>query len=92
MKEKNADRRNFLKNTALLGLGAPAVLNMGNTAFPENDFLSKNLKANNSTLLQAENEFSIFITTDLHAQIHTHDEFFWEKDKAVYKKEEDLQY
>lgn len=25
-------------------------------------------------------------TADIHAQLYTHDEFFWEKGKAVYKK------
>ena len=30
--------------------------------------------------------FTILYTTDIHAQLHTHDEFFWENGKAVYKK------
>ncbi len=30
--------------------------------------------------------FTLLITSDIHAQLHTHDEFFWENGKAVYKK------
>ena len=86
MKKNNADRRNFIKNAAVLGFGVPASLttiskvhaNTNNSMDQETD--------SNEANTQAENEFSIFITTDLHAQIHTHDEFFWENEKAVYKK------
>ncbi|MBL0342279.1 MAG: bifunctional metallophosphatase/5'-nucleotidase [Bacteroidetes bacterium] len=28
----------------------------------------------------------MLITTDIHAQLNTHDEFFWENEKAVYRK------
>ena len=81
----NADRRSFLRNAAVLSLGVPAALVVTNEA-----------KANEATSLinehidhnskQAANEFSILITTDLHAQINTHDEFFWENGQAVYKR------
>ena len=30
--------------------------------------------------------FTVLITADLHAQLFTHDEFFWENEKAVFKK------
>ncbi|MFM7766436.1 MAG: bifunctional metallophosphatase/5'-nucleotidase [Bacteroidota bacterium] len=32
------------------------------------------------------NTVTILVTADIHAQLHTHDEFFWEDGKAVYKK------
>jgi sulfur-oxidizing protein SoxB len=87
MKKNNADRRNFIRNAAVLGFGIPASLStiskaQANTNSSSNQDIV-DLKEINT---QAENEFSIFITTDLHAQIHTHDEFFWENNKAVYKK------
>jgi 2',3'-cyclic-nucleotide 2'-phosphodiesterase (5'-nucleotidase family) len=85
MKNKNADRRSFLRNAALLGISVPASL-----------AISKNLSASEPSpvdtsngddeIIQKKNEFSVFITTDLHAQIHTHDEFFWENNEAVYRK------
>ena len=34
----------------------------------------------------ASNRFTILYTSDIHAQLHTHDEFFWENGKAVYRK------
>ncbi|MCF8285947.1 MAG: bifunctional metallophosphatase/5'-nucleotidase, partial [Chitinophagaceae bacterium] len=87
MKKNNADRRNFIKNATVLGFGVPVSLAtisqaQANTSSSSNQSIV-NSKENN---IQTENEFSIFITTDLHAQIHTHDEFFWENGKAVYKK------
>lgn len=85
MNNKNADRRSFLRNAALLGISVPASL-----------AISKNLSASEPSPvdtsngddenIQKKNEFSVFITTDLHAQIHTHDEFFWENNEAVYRK------
>jgi len=85
MNNKNADRRSFLRNAAVLGLSVPASL-----------AISKNLSASvpisfdtsngDDEIIQKQNEFSVFITTDLHAQIHTHDEFFWENNEAVYRK------
>ncbi len=86
MKEKHEARRSFIKNTALFGFGAPAALAVGNSALANSTASTKKSTAHKATTIQAENEFSIFITTDLHAQIHTHDEFFWENGKAIYKK------
>jgi 2',3'-cyclic-nucleotide 2'-phosphodiesterase (5'-nucleotidase family) len=86
MKEKHEARRSFIKNTALFGFGAPAALAVGNSALANSTASTKKSTAHKATTIQAENEFSILITTDLHAQIHTHDEFFWENGKAIYKK------
>ena len=87
MKKNNADRRNFIKNAAVLGFGVPASLTtISKVHANTNNSMGPSLLDANLVNLQAENEFSIFITTDLHAQIHTHDEFFWENEKAVYKK------
>ena len=89
MKNKNADRRSFLKNAAVLGIGIPSAMSISSPASASENksvhSLDKNI-AKNSIDTPLSNEFSIFITTDLHAQIHTHDEFFWEEGKAVYKK------
>jgi 2',3'-cyclic-nucleotide 2'-phosphodiesterase (5'-nucleotidase family) len=79
------NRRNFIKNAAVLGMGVPAVLGPVSAAFAS-DANTEHANTNAGTTKQAPNQFSIFITTDLHAQIHTHDEFFWENEKPVYKK------
>jgi 2',3'-cyclic-nucleotide 2'-phosphodiesterase (5'-nucleotidase family) len=87
MNKNNADRRNFIKNATVLGFGVPASLATISKAHANTSSSSnQNIVNSKETNIQAENEFSIFITTDLHAQIHTHDEFFWEDGKAVYKK------
>ncbi len=85
MKNNNADRRNFLRNAAVLSLGVPAALVVTNEAKANeaNSLINENINLNSK---QAANEFSILITTDLHAQINTHDEFFWENEQAVYKR------
>lgn len=79
------NRRNFIKNAAVLGMGVPAAIGPVSAAFAS-DANTEHTNANAGTSKQASNQFSIFITTDLHAQIHTHDEFFWENEKPVYKK------
>jgi 2',3'-cyclic-nucleotide 2'-phosphodiesterase (5'-nucleotidase family) len=86
MKKNNADRRNFIKNAAVLGFGVPASLTTISKVHANTNNSMDQVTDSNEANTQAENEFSIFITTDLHAQIHTHDEFFWENEKAVYKK------
>ena len=85
MKNNNADRRNFLRNAAVLSLGVPAALVVTNEAKANeaNSLINENIDLNSK---QAANEFSILITTDLHAQINTHDEFFWENEQAIYKR------
>jgi 2',3'-cyclic-nucleotide 2'-phosphodiesterase (5'-nucleotidase family) len=77
------NRRNFIKNAAVLGFGVPATMGPVSAAFAASDSASI---AQAGSQQQAPNQFSLFITTDLHAQLHTHDEFFWENEKAVYKK------
>lgn len=79
------NRRNFIKNAAVLGMGVPAAIGPVSAAFAS-DANTEHTNANAGTSKQAPNQFSIFITTDLHAQIHTHDEFFWENEKPIYKK------
>ncbi|MFZ9403252.1 MAG: bifunctional metallophosphatase/5'-nucleotidase [Sediminibacterium sp.] len=85
MKNKNADRRSFLKNAALLGISVPASLALSNNASASEPF-PVDTSNGDDKIIQKKNEFSVFITTDLHAQIHTHDEFFWENNEAVYRK------
>lgn len=79
------NRRNFIKNAAVLGMGVPAAIGPVSAAFAS-DANTEHANTNAGTSKQAPNQFSIFITTDLHAQLHTHDEFFWENEKPVYKK------
>ena len=82
MKEKGSKRRSFLKNAALLSWTLPvSITNDALSVFGEEKILKH--KASNE---QTNNSFTILITSDIHAQLHTHDEFFWENEKAIYKK------
>lgn len=78
--EKNKSRRSFLKNTAL-------------ASFATGLFPASSIHAKESSSTQTTNgttatgdQFTILYTSDIHAQLHTHDEFFWENGKAVYRK------
>ncbi|HLF47199.1 MAG TPA: bifunctional metallophosphatase/5'-nucleotidase [Chitinophagaceae bacterium] len=77
--EKNYSRRNFLKKTTLAGIGT----SLAGVAAAWTPASGKNKTTSSSV---ASNRFTILYTADIHAQLHTHDEFFWENGKAVYKK------
>jgi len=62
-------RRNFLKKSALTGIGA--------TLLGQPEASASGLPPKQVTLL---------ITADLHAQLFTHDEFFWENEQPVFRK------
>ncbi len=84
----STDRRKFLRNSLLTGLGAglsPMALSgePWSNELPDPDFigtkLSGSLDTQNGTL-------TLLQTTDVHCQIHPHDELFWENGKAVFRK------
>lgn len=78
------NRRKFLRNSLLTGLGAglsPLALQGANEEISADETPTDNLppapQSGVITLLQ---------TTDVHCQIHPHDELFWENDRAVFRK------
>ena len=82
-KELTSDnRRDFLKKSALLGLAT--VFNPLTEAMASNPLSEELSKEDVETELKKT--ITVLITTDIHAQINTHDEFFWENNQAVYKK------
>ncbi len=78
------ERRSFLKSIASVGIGAglmssaPSLLgeNREEESF-ESSLSSSNTKDFDITLLQL---------TDIHCQIHPHDELFWENNQKVFRK------
>ncbi|MDP2176159.1 MAG: metallophosphoesterase [Bacteroidota bacterium] len=79
--EKN-NRRNFIKT---IGLTAGAGLLTGTplSVLADNDLsIDSETNANNDKPVT----ISILQTTDVHCQIHPHDELFWENEKAVFRK------
>jgi 2',3'-cyclic-nucleotide 2'-phosphodiesterase (5'-nucleotidase family) len=80
---KNDTRRDFLKKSALLGLSAglaPVVLSASGSSHPDP------LQAETPDQEDEKKTITLLYTSDIHAQLHTHDEFFWENEKAVYHK------
>lgn len=77
--ENNNSRRNFIKKTALAGIGT-SLAGVASAMTISNESTNPRI----SPVLS--NSFTILYTCDIHAQLHTHDEFFWENGKAVYKK------
>jgi len=81
---KNNSRRDFLKRSAAFGIGAAVVpfVNLDGRS------IENNTKESLERMIPSEGKrkITILYTSDIHAQLHTHDEFFWENNKAVYKK------
>lgn len=77
------NRRNFLKSIGTIGLGA-AVLSpiaaIANTNQTEEEI------SENEIDITKPQTISILQTTDVHCQIHPHDELFWENEKAIFRK------
>jgi sulfur-oxidizing protein SoxB len=83
----SSDRRKFLKNSLLTGLGAslaPLALT-GKTQLPEAESLD-NTPGSGEELAPLNGTLTLLQTTDVHCQIHPHDELFWENGKAVFRK------
>jgi len=78
---KNCDRRKFIRTagqlTAGIGLGTPVLAAASTIAHAEQEIPATEGQVLKLTILQ---------TTDVHCQVHPHDELFWEKDKAVFRK------
>lgn len=79
-------RRNFLRNTLMAGVGlnlipGAVLANSGNKASADavDSVDGEKQKSQSGTL-------SLLQTTDVHCQIHPHDELFWEGGKAVFRK------
>lgn len=80
------NRREFIKKTTLAGLAVALgpVSNMFGSTNSLEELNNDDEKANNNT--GKKQTVTVLITTDIHSQLFTHDEFFWENNQAVYKK------
>ena len=82
----NNSRRNFIRNTAgLAGLafaGLPQIAGAA-TGGAQHE---KEITKNNAVRTGKAQHITLLHTADIHAQLYTHDEFFWENGRAVYKK------
>lgn len=80
---KNNNRRNFIKNIGALGISIPFIAPISGFASEKELQESENQNRVDNNLPQT---ISILQTTDVHCQIHPHDELFWEDNKAVFRK------
>jgi sulfur-oxidizing protein SoxB len=78
--DNNNSRREFLKRSALAGIGTTLAAVAGPLEAQANTGTSADASSTPT------NRFTILYTSDIHAQLHTHDEFFWENNKPVYRK------
>jgi S-sulfosulfanyl-L-cysteine sulfohydrolase len=83
----DSSRRAFIKSTALItgGLSLMGTTVAGAIANTDPMHL-KEIKRSQAVRLQKAGRFTILYTADIHGQLFTHDEFFLEDGKAVYKK------
>src|SRR5688572_30830819 len=79
--QKQNTRRNFLKYSTLAGLGI--AVNPFTATSKENKITEDN---NQIRLRKGQQIVSLLQTTDVHCQLHPHDELFWENEKAVFRK------
>lgn len=77
------ERRDFIKKIGLAGLGAavaPSLL----SANSEEQVVDSGQAINKKPV--AKTTLTILQTTDVHCQVHPHDELFWENSAAVFRK------
>ena len=82
-----SNRRKFLRNSLLTGLGA----GLTPLAFAEKSPELPDPKAPDNpdvedTTAPASGTISLLQTTDVHCQIHPHDELFWENEQMVFRQ------
>jgi 2',3'-cyclic-nucleotide 2'-phosphodiesterase (5'-nucleotidase family) len=84
MKDTNTkQRRDFLKNLGLLGMGATVIpsLSADASSIDSNEFLNTD-----AVEMDKEKTIQILQTTDVHCQVYPHDELFWENDQLTFRK------
>ena len=82
MPEQNT-RRNFLKFSTLAGLGIAAN---PLSSFSATHDERKNIAELKTEIKPGQQIVSLLQTTDVHCQLHPHDELFWEHGKSVFRK------
>ena len=74
------NRRAFIKKLSLLG-GAGLI-----AASPVNAAILDSIESEEDAENKKSFTINILQTTDVHCQVHPHDELFWENEKAVFRK------
>ncbi len=78
------NRRDFLKNIGWIGLGAAVATPL--TVFVKDQNSQAGVVESIGKDGKKSTVISLLQTTDVHCQIHPHDELFWENEKIVFRK------
>lgn len=81
----SGDRRSFLKQASALGLGLAFGTKVA-SGVTQDDHALQAIKNSGVVKSGKAQHFTILHTSDIHAQLEIHDEFFLENGKPVYKK------
>ena len=82
---RDQSRRTFFRQGSLLAAGAMLPSSIVSGIGTDIDYKKAMLNTQAVRNKKAQ-VITILHTSDIHAQLHTHDEFFWENGKAVFKK------
>jgi 2',3'-cyclic-nucleotide 2'-phosphodiesterase (5'-nucleotidase family) len=78
-------RRHFLRNAIMAGVGA-GLMPLSASANPQSEEADRQADASEAGEMPMNGTLTILQTTDVHCQIHPHDELFWENGKSVFRK------
>lgn len=79
-------RRGFLKSALLTGLGiSSGVPSIASSLDGDSQHL-KSIQKSQTIRKQKANQITLLYTADIHSQLLTHDEFFLENNKVIFKK------
>lgn len=83
--ENENSRRKFIKSLGKLGFGA-SLLTTAPSVLTAQEFDEDTNTQTSSTQNEKPVVLNILQTTDVHCQVHPHDELFWENNQAVFRK------
>ncbi len=83
--ENENSRRKFIKSLGKLGFGA-SLLTTAPSVLTAHEFDEDTNAQTSSTQNEKPVVLNILQTTDVHCQVHPHDELFWENNQAVFRK------
>lgn len=83
---EGTDRRSFIKKLGLLGAGAGLLGPFNTVQASDSEASNTEHVTEGACNKDGEQEITILQTTDVHCQVHPHDELFWENGKSVFRK------
>lgn len=85
--KKENSRRSFIKQISTIGAGL-GVISASPVLAASSDILNSESDSNIIDSKKSDKEIKIDIlqTTDVHCQIHPHDELFWENNQTIFRK------